>query len=107
MNEKEVFEKASREFNKRYFWILSFYKENGGITISDIHFDDEISVQPGYEFTKEIPFYDLSFHFKVLEDKIICTINGYPIDLDWNDSYYNYLRDNKIIWICARDYSLL
>jgi hypothetical protein len=102
--EKETFEKMSREFNERYVWIISFYKENGGITISDSHFDDEISVQAGYEFRKEMSNYDLSFHFKVFEDKIICSINDYPIELSWNDSYYNYLRDDKKIWICTRDY---
>lgn len=99
----EIKQKMTDQFNKAV-WIISFYKENGGITISDSHFDDEVIVQPGYLFSKELPVYNLKLQFHISEDFIYYIVNGVEVEMKWNKDSFIYLHQDKKIWICTRSY---
>ena len=77
-----------KEFNDTYVWIVSFYKESGGITISDSHSLDEVHVKNNYEFSKYISQYDLYFNFKVNKEKLEFTINNVSHSLLYNKNHY-------------------
>lgn len=104
MTPEEAFDKLAKEFNDKYVWIISFYKENGGITISDSHLEKEIVCHTEYTYTKSIPEYDLLFDFKINKDKVDFKLNGNFYFLSWNENFYYELGNNKTIWICSKDY---
>ena len=106
MTTQEVFDKLSKEFNDKYVWIISFYKENGGITISDSHSSDEVHVKNNYEFSKYISQYDLYFNFKVNRDNLQFIINNVSHFLLYGESLYYELENDKTIWICTRNYEM-
>jgi len=100
---ERVFEKLFKDFNDKYIWIISFYKENGGITISDSHLKSEIKFDTEYE--KFIPEYNLKFKFKIINETINFKINDYDFSIEFNDDFYLDLNKHKSIWICGRDYN--
>ena len=106
MTTQEVFDKLSKEFNDKYVWIISFYKEKGGITISDSNLENEIHTKTDYTYSKSIPEYDLLFDFKINKDNIDFKLNDNFYSLSWNESFYYELGNDKTIWICTRDYEL-
>jgi len=104
MATQKVFDKLAKEFNEKYVCIISFYKENGGITISDSDLEKEIVCHTEYTYAKSIAEYDLLFDFKINKDKIDFKLNDNFYSLSWNESFYYELGNNKTIWICSRDY---
>ena len=105
MTKQEVFDKLSKEFNDKYVWIFYFYKEKGGITISDFYNTSVIHTKTDYTiYNKSIPEYYLLFDFKISKDKIDFKLNLNFYSLSWNESFYYELGNDKTIWISTRDY---
>lgn len=100
----EISKKLHKEFQEKNVWIVSFYKKNEIISIADSHFDDEITVESGYEFSKELSLYNLKLEFKVSKDFIYYIVNGVEVEMEWNKDSYIQLPKNKQVWICTRRY---
>jgi len=104
METQQFFEKLMKDFNDKYVWIISFYKENGGITISDSNLESEIKCDTECKYEKFIPEYNLEFKFEVKNNEIHFKINEELYYILFNEDFYYNLSNNKTIWICGRDY---
>lgn len=102
---QQIFEKLTKDFNDKYVWIVSFYKENNGITISDSDLESEIKCDTECKYEKFILEYNLQFKFEVKDNHINFKINEREIyHILFNQDFYYNLDNNKTIWICGRDY---
>lgn len=100
----KVLEALRQSMINEYAWICSFYKENGGVTIADNHFDDELEVQSGYGFQKHLEKYGFQLDILLTNDGIEIYYTGGSHFLHWNEDLFLSVGTQKI-WLCARDYA--